>query len=228
MMEWWDGLSGVNQGFFIAAAFFSVFFVWQLLAALMGLGGDEADADMSGDGDVDVGGDADAHLDGHDVAHDFKDGAIGDSHETTMAFKLFSVRSLTSFGTLFSWAGAIYLQAGTGLTLSLIYALIWGLVAALAISAVFTLLYKLTETGNVRISTTVGTAGAVYIDIPENGLGEARVTVSGTIAVLRARGVGGKAIKSGTRIVVTRLLGPNTIEVELADAHKPSIQEDSQ
>ena len=40
MGDWWQGLSGLNQAFYAAAAFFSAFFVWQFIAALMGMGGD--------------------------------------------------------------------------------------------------------------------------------------------------------------------------------------------
>ena len=227
-MEWWDGISGVNQVFFVGAAFFSVFFLWQLVAALIGLGGDDAGDGADGghaDGHVDVdsadGGDgADAHdgFDGHDAHGEFDQDAVSDAHETVSAFKLFSVRSIVSFFTLFCWAGALYLQGGVELTWALLYALLWGLAAMIAISWVFSFLVRFTETGNLRISTAVGTMGTVYLDIPQGGTGEARVAVSGVVQVLKARGVRGTAIKSGTPVAVTRTLGPNTIEVKAAEA----------
>ena len=43
MGEWWNNLDALTRGFYSAAAFFSVFFIWQLIAALTGLAGDDAD-----------------------------------------------------------------------------------------------------------------------------------------------------------------------------------------
>jgi len=211
MMDWWNSLDDVNKGFYISAAFFSVFFVWQLIAVLLGFGGDEA-----GDGDV---ADADVADGAHDAYHDFDDGAVHDAHDTAVAFKLFSFRSFVAFFTLFSWAGALYLQSGTGLTMSLVYSLIWGLVAMFVISGIFSLLYRLTETGNVRFSTAVGTRGTVYVDVPEGGVGEIRVTISRVVTVAKARSHDGSAIKAGTQITVKRLLGPTVFEIKPIDDH---------
>ncbi|MBM4355223.1 MAG: hypothetical protein FJ109_15805, partial [Deltaproteobacteria bacterium] len=128
MMEWWNGLSSLNQGFYAAAAFFSVFFLWQLVSALIGLSGGE-DAGVGGDHDVggpDAGSPDAAHAGGDDGSHD--PGA------TVSAFKLLSVRSIIAFFTLFCWAGALYLQEGVAISLTLLYAFLWGLAAAVAVS----------------------------------------------------------------------------------------------
>ena len=210
-MDWWNSLSPLNQWFYVAAIFFSVFFLWQLVAALMGLGGDADGADGVADGP-----DADVDLDdvGHDVSHDFEHNAMEDASHTVSAFKLLSVRSLISFATLFSWAGSLYLQGGTSIPLTLIYALLWGFAAMVAVSAVFALLSKMTETGNIRIASAAGTQGTVYLDIPASGEGEVRITISGVVSVPKARSKDGAAIPAGTQIRVVRALGPNTVEVE--------------
>ena len=64
MMEWWNNLDPVIRGFYISAAFFSVFLVWQLVTAIVGL---------AGDGDIDS---ADGHDYDHDLAHDAQDTTI--------------------------------------------------------------------------------------------------------------------------------------------------------
>ena len=84
MEAWWEGLTLFNKGFAVAAVFFSVLFAWQFLGALLGLHGDSH-------------GDA-GHADQHD-----SDG---------VSFTLISVRSVLAFGTLFSWAGTLYLMSG--------------------------------------------------------------------------------------------------------------------
>jgi len=84
--QWWSSLPALNQWFFIAAAFFSVFFLWQLAMALFGLSG---------------GHDLDSHPD-QPMEHDTPQ----DAAATVMAFKLIGVRSLLAFFTLFTWRAA--------------------------------------------------------------------------------------------------------------------------
>ena len=200
-MEWWNSLGPIIRGFYISAAFFSVFLVWQLAAALIGLAGDSGDADLDS-------------ADGHDIDHDL---ATQDAHDTTIAFRLLSIRSILAFCTLFSWAGAMYMQTGSSLSMALFYAVLWGGAAMLIVAAFFHIMRRMTESGNLQVASCVGTQGTVHIDIPKDAAGEARVTVDGVIQVLRARSAGGEAISAGTVITVTRVMGPNTIEVKSED-----------
>jgi len=196
-MEWWNSLDQIIRGFYISAVFFSVFLVWQLVAALIGLAGDHAD------GDIDS---ADGHDYDHDLAHD--------AHDTTIAFRLLSIRSILAFCTLFSWAGAMYMQNGSSLSMALLYAVLWGGAAMGVVAGFFHFMRHMTESGNLQIASCVGTQGTIHIDIPKDAAGEARVTVSGVVQVFRARSAGGDPIAAGTLITVTRVMGPNTIEVK--------------
>ncbi len=196
IQQWWGGLSAVNQGFYLAAVFFSAFFVWQLIGMVLGVSHGGA-------------GEFDSHVEPA-AAHETPQDAASD-----VAFKLVSVRSVLAFFTLFFWSGAMYLNTGVQLLTSLLYALLWGLLAMFVISIIVTLLRKLSETGNIRVDTCVGTAGTVYLDIPPGGQGEVRVTCDGILTHLRASGAAGEAIKAGTPIRVIRQTGPNSIEVEV-------------
>ncbi len=211
MMEWWNGLDSIIRGFYISAVFFSVFLVWQLIAALIGLAGD-SDMDSADGHDF-------SHDVGHDMDHDFAHDADHDlsateAHDTTIAFKLLSIRSILAFCTLFSWAGAMYMQIGVPLSMALFFALMWGIGAMLVVAAFFHVMKRMTESGNLNVASCVGTQGTVYIDIPEGSVGEARVTVDGVVQVLRARSAGGVALAAGTVVTVTRMMGPNSIEVK--------------
>ncbi len=209
MNEWWSQLTTLNQVFYAAAAFFSVFFVWQLLAMLIGLGGGEGEMDADA-GDLD----ADAEL-GDDVTYeDFEHGASADAAETFAAFKLVSLRSVATFFTLFAWGGALYLDRGDSISLSLTYATLWGSGGMFAVALIFYWMRKLTETGTINLGTCVGTNGTVYLDIAEGGEGQVRVTVSGTISYVKARSADGGEIKSGVPIIVTRKLDQTTVEVK--------------
>jgi len=196
MGEWWKGLSDVNQYFFGAAAFFSVFFLWQLASAFHGLAGG-ADTDAGGH-DADAG----AHHGGGEV-----DAAA------MVAFKLLSVRSVIAFFTLFTWAGALYLSQGMALAPALGWAVLWGLAAMIVVALIFHWMRRLTETGTGRLSTCVGTEGVVSLDIPAGGQGEARVTVSGVVSRVKARARGGVAVKAGALVKVLSTLDPTTVEV---------------
>ena len=161
MEVWWTNLSTLNQSLYVLAVFFSVFFVWQLVAALMGLGGggDLADVD-------------DARP---DAVEDVQDGSVD-------AFKLLSLRSLIAFGMLFGWAGALYLQSGQEVSSAILYAVVWGGAGMVLVSYFFHTIRRLEETGNPRLETCVGTEGEVYIDIPEGGSGQVRVMESGAVS----------------------------------------------
>jgi hypothetical protein len=123
------------------------------------------------------------------------------------------VRSLLAFFTLFSWAGGLFMSRNVPASRSILYGLAWGLAAMVLVSLLFHFMRKLTETGTMKPSSVVGALGTVYLDLPANGVGEARVMCSGAMTHFKARVAGGAALKAGTQIRVARLLDSNTIEV---------------
>jgi hypothetical protein len=194
------------------AAFFSVLFLWQLIATLLGgIGGTEH---------IEAGG-TDVHADmgaaGHDVAGHAGHEA-GTAVESVATFKLLSVRSVTAFGLLFGWAGVLYLRTGTGQNTTLLYSVLWGVVGMLIVSAIFYFLMRMTETGTRRLATALGQPATVYMDIPAGGAGQIRVMISGAVSFVSARVAGGEALKAGAPVVVKRIIGPNTVEVEVGQA----------
>ncbi len=200
MTEWWQNLSSVNRGFFCAAAFFSVFFIWQLLAALIGLGDDDGGHDAGDSCDVE--------------GEDFDVDAHSDAPATVMAFKLLSIRAIITFCTLFTWGSALYLSRDVPLGKAMGISTIWGLAGMASVAIVLALLPKLAHTGTKRLSTALGMRGSVYLDIPEGGMGEIRIPVSGVISYVKAISTGGKALKVGTPVIVKRVLDETSVEVE--------------
>jgi len=200
LSAWWGSLESLAQWFYAGAVFFSVLFVWQLVAALIGL--------SAGDHDLDAG----AHVDasgGHDLhTHD------GDHHESMAVFKLLSLRSVLAFATLFAWAGALYLNTGVAAGWAMFYATLWGLLALVLVAFMLNLLPRLAQSGNLDMASAIQAMAPVYLDIPKDGDGEIRVLVSGVMTHLRARTADGAALKAGATIKVLRVLGPNLVEVE--------------
>jgi hypothetical protein len=198
---WWGGLTTLNQCFFVAAAFFSVFFLWQLIAAIMGIGGHDMDVD--------------SHVEATD-AHQTPD----DADQTIVAFKLLSVRSILAFFTLFTWSGALYLGQHVPITRALVYSILWGTAALIFVAFLMFMLRKLTSPGAARIGSSVGTLGTVYLDIPAGGAGEIRALCGDTMTHFKARLAGGNGLKAGAQIRVTKVLDANTVEVETVTASK--------
>ena len=209
----------ISEIYWGAAVFFSILFLWQLLATLFGhIGGGEHVEVSGGEHDLAAGGHDVAA--GHDAAaaHGAHDGAVG-AAESVASFKLLSIRSITAFGMLFGWAGVLYSrqESPPAGNLVIVYSLVWGFVGMLIVSAIFYFLMRMTETGTRRLVTCVGQRAMVYMDIPASGTGQVKTIVSGTVSFVPAQAVGGEILKAGTPVVVKRLLDATTVEVEKAE-----------
>jgi len=204
MLAWWEALDGFSKGMFGAAVFFGVIFVYEMFAAFTGLGSD-SDADGAPDHDFGADGAPD-----HDVGAD-------DSHDaaqSTALFKLFSVRSIVSFFTLFTWGTALYTSNGMGHTAALGLGTLWGLAAMLIVSLLVHFMRGLAYDGTARAQDSVGSEVTVHLDIPPGGEGEVRMLCGDAITHFRAREARGNAAPAGSRARVLRILGPNLVEVE--------------
>jgi len=204
MTEWWNELATVTQIFFGMAAFFTVFFMWQVIGAFAGLSGDDADFGGGGDADVDVNIDL-------DVAPDDVD--YQDVVEASQAFKILSLRSIITFFTLFSWGSALYSADGVPVVKAMGISTIWGLVGMFAIAGIFWMMGKLTETGTKDTATAAGKIGVVYLDIPETGFGEVKVNISGAMEHIQAKSVDGEALPAGTEVRVVQVMSQTLVGV---------------
>ncbi len=195
MQEWWAGLTGIVQFFYGMAAFFSVFFLWQMIGAFMGLDGDS----------MDMGGDV------TDIPDDMD---FEDVMESSEAFKVLSLRSIITFFTLFSWGGALYMSDGVPSGKAMGIASIWGLVGMLAIAGIFYFMGKMSETGTKDVATAKGKIATVYLDIPAAGFGEIKTSVSGAVEHIKAKSVNGEALPAGTQVCVVQIISQSLVGVE--------------
>lgn len=221
MAAWWASLSPLNQVFYALAVFFSVLFGWQLVSSFSALGDadgtidDVSDTDVS-DADVSDAGAPDVEASDGDAVGDGD--ALDQESESVTTFRLLSLRAILAFGTLFSWAGALYLQRSLFPGLALLRALLWGLAGMVTVALFFWVLPRLTEEGTANLDTAIGQVGPVYLDIPEDGVGQVRVRVSGAISFVRARSRDGRYLPAGTQVRVIGRLDGATLEVEPVEA----------
>ncbi len=198
MEVWWQGLTTLNKLFACSALFFSLILLWQMISVGFGMDGHSQDV-------------------GHDATFDHPDGDSdhGLQHgEGQIAFSLVSLRSLIAFGTLFSWAGTLYLMQGTHLLLAIIYSFVWGLVGMFAVAYLVYRLVRLEETESAALWSAIGEEGVVYMNIPADGAGKVRVMVRGAVSFVNARSSSGEALQAGTKIVVVGVTDENTLNVE--------------
>ena len=213
MEAWWQGLSTLTQVFFLGAVFFSIIFAGQLISMLFGVGHFHGHLDHVGGGhhvDLASGGGHHAH-----IAHDH-----GSHGSDKSGFTFVSIRSLIAFGTLFCWAGTLYLMGGTNAAWAIGFSLIWGLVGMFVVSYLMYRLLGLEEIGNVDLATALFEEGTVYIGVPSDGAGQVRVKVSGMISYVKARSKTGEPLIRGTKVRVVGICAKNIVEIEPIENEK--------
>lgn len=189
-MNWWSTLSALDQGAFILAIVFSCFFLWQLVAAVLGLsGGEHAEFDHGASG------------------HDAADPDAG-------SFQILSIRSIAAFGTMAAWAVFLHHRSGSSESISIILGLVWGLAGGFLVALVMYWLKKLQEIPKNQLSACIGQEGTIYIEIPNNGLGQVRAVADGRMSFLAASSKDGRPLSAGTRVRICALTPPSTLVVE--------------
>jgi hypothetical protein len=190
--------------------------VCQFLLGLIGLG-DHHDAG----GDHDLGADHEVHgADGHD-AH-----ASHGSHESQHSWLIgvLTFRSIVAAVTFFGLAGlasTVNLQHEPQVSLGI--ALAAAVAALFGVAYLMRMLHRLRSDGTVRIERAIGHGGTVYLTIPGQRAGVGKVTLS-----LQNRTVEYQALTphqqlpTGSKVVVTAVLGPDTVEVAAAGSAAPT------
>lgn len=221
-MEWWSNLAPLTQGFYAVAAFFSLIFLWQVISALIGLGGGEADVDvdvdLDADLDVDVDADMDIDADAGLNVDEIEAHSLADAGESVAAFKILTLRGILAFCMLFCWSMALYTDAGKTFNTAMLYGIGWGVAGWALVAWLVHWMRGLAESGTQKLSTCVGQRGTVYLDIPAGGQGEVRVVVSGVISRIKSRAVDGDEIQAGTSVHVVRTVDKTTIEVQAVES----------
>lgn len=173
--------------------------VCQFLLGLVGLGDHH---DLAGDHDV--------HDSGHDGDHD---------GQHSWFVGVLSFRSVAAALTFFGVAGltsAVNFHHEPAVSAAI--ALAGGAAALFGVGYLMQALHRLKADGTVRIERAVGQNGTVYLSIPGEKSGAGKVTLR-----LQNRTVECQAVTpcgplaTGSKIVVTAVLGPDTVEVASAD-----------
>jgi hypothetical protein len=192
MSEWWTALTGIEKIFVALALPFSILTVIQLVLELLGLNTDHGGFD----------GDASQGIDTFSIDHDT--GGFVDH------FTFFSVRNLIYFFMMFGWTGLACSKGDLPMWLSIIIAIVAGLLTMIILGWIFFSFNKLNESGNTNITSAVGQVGTVYISVPEkrNGTGVIQLVIQGATQEINAMTDGDK-IEANKSVKVTEILNGN-------------------
>jgi hypothetical protein len=207
MSQWWNGLAGFERFFWILAIPFTVLFIIQMTMLAMGIdnGGEvgEVDIDVDGGLNTDVSGDFDTDID------------TGADIKIPLNFRLFTMRNIIIFFTIFSWAGIVGVKNDYSKIHTIIFAFLLGAVVVVILSTVFYLLLRATESGTMDIKNAIGAEGDVYLTIPEKGkgVGKVQLIIQGSLREVEALS-GGREIRTGTKVKIIKITEDNYLLVE--------------
>lgn len=194
MMDFFDGMSTLEQTYWIIALIGSVVFLIIFILTLIG------------------GGDADMEADASDFEAD--DGGVG--------FQFFTFKGIVGFFTIFGWTGITCLDYEMANGVTLIISTIAGLIMMVITSLLFYWMHKLAESGTLQIKNAVGVIGEVYLPIGANrtNMGKVQIKVQGSLRELEAITDEEKDLKTGTMVKVTEIVSAEILLVEKLSKQK--------
>lgn len=136
---------------------------------------------------------------------------IGDSD---VSFKLLSLQGLTAFFTMFGLVGLAVEQAGMDTILSLLAAVIAGIISVFTMQKLFQVMGRLQSKGNIDLNNAIGTEGTVYLTIVPSERGKIEINIQNRLRVLDAVTESTKPIKTGERVRVLKIIESNVLLVE--------------
>lgn len=179
--------------------------VCQTLMTLLGLTGDH---EFSGDHPVDL-----SH-EGGSVEHGDDAGHADHHHSSTWFFGIVTFRTLVAAITFFGLGGMTSLSNDVAEGPSVVIGLLSGLAAMYSVHWLMRQISRLRADGSVRIERAVGMTGGVYLRVPgaHQGAGKIQLNLQNRTVELTAW-TDQSELPTGSTVVVTRVIGPDSVEV---------------
>ncbi len=199
--------------FLVCAAIGGAILLAQLALMFAGFAGEGVDADFHGD--VSDGLDVPDTADVPDL--DLGAGGAGDiGHpETVSIFGVLSFRTIVAALTFFGLAGLAAQSAELSVPLTVVIAVGAGVAAMYGVYWLMQALQKLQSEGTARIERAVGRPATVYIPVPEHNSGAGKIQMNLQNRTMEYLAVtAGHRLGSGAKVVVTRVISSDTVEVE--------------
>ena len=165
----------------------------------------------AGHHDADIVDDIPDSFDGFDGHHE-----LGDPHGSTEIFGVLSFKTVVACVTFFGIAGMAAQSGGLPLPAQVTIAIIAGLGALYGVYYLMRAVYRLAQTGNLRITNAIGRTATVNVSIPagKEGPGKVQVKIQDRLEEFSAITTGAEKLSAGAKVVVVSVVSGNTLEVE--------------
>jgi hypothetical protein len=214
MNAWWLSLSALEQGLFCVAIPATMLLVLQTLMLLFGFHG-HVEGDVSGhDG-----------LDQHDNQWGNNETSTGHGHDGPSAgghsgnffagLKLFTLRGIIAFLSIFGWGSLWLLSVGLHPILALFLGIFMGCWAMALIAVLLKLALQLQYDGTMDMHNALGVSGSVYLTIPPNrqSTGKVSVLVQQQLSEFEAVTDDPESIQTGSEVTVVGISGQSVLVV---------------
>jgi hypothetical protein len=195
--------------FTACAIFGGTLLICQTIMTLIGLSGDH---ELAGDFDGDPG--------GAEFSHDGGSAdPVENHHGSTWFFGIVTLRTLVAAIAFFGLTGMSALTNQIDPGPSLLIALLSGFGAMYGVHWLMRQLSRMHADGSVRIDRAVGMTGNVYLRVPgsRQGTGKIQLNLQNRTVELTAW-TDQAELPTGATVVVTRVIGPDSVEVVAASA----------
>ncbi|TNJ46981.1 hypothetical protein KFZ70_05800 [Tamlana fucoidanivorans] len=185
-MEWYSSLELFPKIFWSIALLGSLVFILVIITTF--IGGDSGDLDTDAEIDADTG----------------------------IGFQFITFKNLIGFFTLFGWTGIACIDAGLSKPITIIIALLAGLIMMSIMAAMFYYMRKLNDSGTLVYKNAIGGVGEVYLTIgaKRSSIGKAHIRIQGALRELEALTDAETDLKSGTVITVKSVTKNGILIVE--------------
>ncbi|MBC8356165.1 MAG: hypothetical protein H8E66_29665 [Planctomycetes bacterium] len=141
---------------------------------------------------------------------------VSDSHGSTTMFGVLSFKTVVAAMTFFGIAGMAAETGGMSRPSQLTIAIVAGFGALYGVYYLLRSVYRLAQSGNLRISNAIGRTATVNIAIPaaNDGQGKVQVKIQDRLEEFAAVTTAAEKLSSGAKVVVVSVVSGNTLEVE--------------
>lgn len=128
---------------------------------------------------------------------------------------LFTLQGFIAFFAVFGWSGLLMLKADVAPPAGVALAIVFGILAMLAMAWVFKAMLKLQQDGSLDIRNALGKSGTVYLTIPagRSEKGKVSIVVQDRLMELEAVTDQEQGIKTGAEVTVVGISNKNTLIV---------------
>ncbi|WBW97539.1 hypothetical protein [Oceanirhabdus sp. W0125-5] len=199
MNTWWASIPINEKLYWYLAIPFSVLFIIQIGALLLGIGENGFDFEDVGIGDVDSSG------------FDFD----GDGMRVPLGKRIINLRNIIYFFAIFSWCGILFTKSGKGVVVTFILSLLLASLVVAILVIILSLLMKATANGLMDKNNAIGQKGKVYLKIPKKGegVGCIHLIVQGSFRELEAVSVDDEII-TGEEVEVIGVQEDGVLQVK--------------